>query len=296
MNSILFNFLLLSFLIVSGCSKKSDFYKKSDVLSEVIVSPPITPPTEEPPIDEPKQEDPKQIALECSKAVTDGLIKEQSYDLNFESVYNCDWGVNGNVALKNSQNCILGARVEVKKSIALPANAQRICDLKFNFSNTNLKFDDEMMITLNDIVILSSQDFSSSKIDDPKFRLPKDEQGLIRYSWLNMAMSPYYKKNACAKSNKYIEHYCLGYTYNTPEYAANCIMPPTEVAGPLIVNIPQETIFKLSSVLGFEFDKNYELGKEKNLSLSLNSFGDNDSGDCSQNGAHLKVTVKYIED
>ena len=256
----------------------------------VVVEPPVV--VVEPPVD---PVTPVEIKLACDKAAQDGLIKERNYDINFEPVLDCQWGLNGNRSRKQSNNCFFNARAEVKKSFILPVEAKRICDLKFNFLNNNLKFDDEMMVTLNDIVLLSSQDFSSSKIDNPNFRLSKDEHGLVRYNWLNMFLAPYYKKNACSQSNKYIEHYCLGYTYNSPEYNLNCKMPPTEVSGPMSVNLPKESIFKLSSTLGFQFDSDFEVGKNKTLNLALVSFGDNDRFDCSQNGAALKVKVKYIE-
>lgn len=311
-----FNIVTLLVLTISLVScNKDEYYDKSmaisgespDGVAVVIMEPPsnsddqviTTPdlPGETPDKDivvTSPQPDPVNVEVECAKAIKEGTIKEKVYNLSFEEVLDCPWGIEDNVSGSTAKNCTLGARSEIEKKILLPNDVNRFCELNFKFTNDKQRYDDEVVFTLQDYVLISSQDYSSTKIADESKRFVRDADGLMKFDWTKLYLAPYYKKTACKNSNMNIEHYCLGYVAGTPEYEANCILPPTEKMGKMSINLPKQSIYKLSSKIGMEFDKNILDGQDKELSLKLITIGDNDYKDCGHKGADIVVKVQYI--
>ena len=101
----------------------------------------------------------------------------------------CKWGVNGNLMPRDR---FFQARIEEKQNFDLPAGST-LCDVSFNFVQQPMHYDDHMLLTMNDIVLASTIDFS------------KDFQqisGMQGYTWNAIAGIPWNSQDEGV--------YCLG--------------------------------------------------------------------------------------
>ena len=295
--------LLAITVLYQNCNNETHFFGKMKDTKMVV--PPIViienPPNERPPVEPPDvPTTPEEVAMACAEAAAKGLLLEEEHDVDFAPASDCSWGEDGNSTLNAAKQCVFGAKKEMEETILIAPQAKRICDIKIDIQNKEQRYDDEMLFVLNDVVLVSSQDFSSSKIDSLSHRLVKDENGLVIYDWSKIFQSPYYKNvSACIyeghNSKKFIVNYCLGYEYNTSEFAANCLVPPTEITGKMSINLPEQAIHLLSSKIGLEMDKAFEQGKAKELKFKLITLGDDDAGDCAHRGLIANVKIKYID-
>ncbi len=81
----------------------------------------------------------------------------------------CEFEKNDNLSRKNE---ILRARRE--EFVDLPLQGMtRLCNMKFDAPQQVMRFDDEIMITLNNLVVAASQDYStrSKNLNDSSWQL-----------------------------------------------------------------------------------------------------------------------------
>ena len=194
-----------------------------------------------------------------------------------------------------------GARKDQTLNVAVPLRAKKICGMTLNIAHPKQKYDDEMILTLGGKVVFSTQDFTSSKIDNPAHRLIKDAQGLVGYSWDILRGTPYYKDVSVCKygnhnSKKYIEPYCHGYVYGSPDYINFCHVPKTEATGLMNITLSSPALAALSAKAGLPWGQTLNPNVDHELILKLSTLGDDDaSDDCTHGGLDIKIKFSYIE-
>ena len=239
--------------------------------------------------------------VSCAQAAQDGLLITEDVSASFEEENSCDWGLNGNLSLQNAKQCVWGARKDQTLNVAVPLRAKKICGMTLNIAHPKQKYDDEMILTLGGKVVFSTQDFSSSKIDNPAHRLNKDAQGLMGYSWDILRGTPYYKDVSVCKygnhnSKKYIEPYCHGYVYGSPDYINFCHVPKTEATGLMNITLSSPALAALSAKAGLPWGQTLNPNVDHELIFKLSTLGDDDaSDDCTHGGLDIKIKFSYIE-
>lgn len=174
---------------------------------------------------------------------------------SFPTRKDCSFGANGNLS---AQNGYLRARETQSYSIPLPANAV-LCEFEVASSTSNWHYDDFTMLTLNDRVLVSSNE---------SLRVPlTSEAGIFLWDWNNVKGS--------LISNFEATSYCLGGT---------CTIPPHDQQGALNITLNQNSMFELAK----------QILATSSLELNLMSFGDNDAEDCFHSGLDLNVRYKYV--
>jgi hypothetical protein len=232
---------------------------------------------------------PEELKIACADAAKNGSLKSKAIPLFFPAkTSTCEFGKNDNLS---RQNDVLRARRE--ESVMLPFDGMtRLCNMKFDAPQQVMRFDDEIMITLNNLVVASSQDYStkSRSIDDQLVYpngLSADNDGLVSYKWLppNGMQSLEYFKGRLYK-------YCLGIDPKQPDFNQLCQIPKTSTNGTMQLTLPQEAFLKLAAKAGLMFDK--QIQSVPKAQLGFITTGDNDDSDCQHLDFRLTVTIQYI--
>lgn len=180
-----------------------------------------------------------------------------------ESQGKCPWSVGNNLPAKDG---IVRARRE--ESHSLETNEKEaICSIKVNSTQQQIKFDDELILTFNDVVLLSSYDYSK--------RYPQ-EDGMPVYRWdgLKNAFNP-------GPATPFTP-FCIG-SPNDPKPA--CTVPKTETTGLFKLDVPADISAKLST----------KALAEKRATIGLVVTGDDDSADCNHSEIKLDIELEYVE-
>lgn len=214
----------------------------------------------------------------------------------------CDWGNNGNSDFDASINDNFRARIEEVQKINLPARA-KVCDMEFDFKENNqFKYDDHMLITLNDRILMSTA------------RAIVDGQGNNRHCGVSG-----YPSGQCINITGSFNHDGSGYIYEwnklrnksysfqvTDIYCnsasmSDCQMPETTSGGgidggKMKLNIPKGTIQKIRVMT----ESSYPQFELKVITVGENDNGDfkngkwpQDGQDCSHESIEIKVRTKY---
>lgn len=231
----------------------------------------------------------EELKLACADSVKMGSIKSKVIPLLFPAkTKKCDFEKYGNLKRKDG---IIRARRE--EFVELPLQGMtRLCSMKFTAEKQLMKFDDEILITLNRKVVVSSQDFSINSKDQAGdqvfptgFRV--DADGIVSYKWL----SPNGLQNQEYHGGK-LTRYCLGLDPNSPTFDQTCQIPQTDTNGTMSFSLPQDAFLKLAMKAGLVFDK--ELQQLPKATLGFITTGDNDDSDCQHLDFEMLVTVEYI--
>jgi hypothetical protein len=195
--------------------------------------------------------------------------------------------------LNSAQNGIaqegrIRARFHQESVFNLPT-AGTICDLKFTFPETKMEYDDEIFLTINNYVVMSSQNYSlASGAEEYASGLKINEYGLMEYNWLpneNGNNGLYNLKYG----QKFTPKYCLGVDSTDEE---KCSIPPTQKEGILALDIPSKEIIKLG-IASTKGDLNSN--EKTQMNFGFITIGDNEPGDCEASPYHFDVEVWYVE-
>lgn len=190
----------------------------------------------------------------CSNAVK----KTLKQSIHFAEIQHCSWNSNGNLGrLDLHVQAIEGQ----KATIELPANAQ-LCELGIGSVATTIQYDDFMLLTLNNQVLLASNKELLVGLQEEQTQAFAWDFAKVRGKAIDFDAAPY----------------CLGDT-------SLCKIPVTDVRGAFQFNIDPDSLGKLASN---SVDK-------KNLEFALYATGDNDDRDCWHTAFTLDFTLNYVE-
>ncbi|WP_141733788.1 hypothetical protein [Oligoflexus tunisiensis] len=233
---------------------------------------------------------PEEVKLACADAVKNGTLKSKAFPLFFPAkTMTCEFEKNDNLSRKNE---VLRARRE--EFVELPLEGMtRLCNMKFDAPQQVMRFDDEIMITLNSLVVAASQDYStkSKHLEDNLEVYPNgltvDADGLVTYKWLppNGMQNLEYFNGKLAK-------YCLGLDPSKPDFDQLCRIPKTSTNGNMQLTLPQDAFLKLAAKAGLVFDK--QIQSVPKAQLGFITTGDNDNSDCQHLDFRMTVTIDYI--
>ncbi len=283
----------ISFLVKDGdfeSDKVSELIISVNPVEGIVIEPiPVDPPA--PPAPAPTVEN---VVIKCEEAIKNGKVLTAPIVVNFPAAIECNFNeaaapddflslnLAGNGSRKDGK---IRARDEQVFKANLPANAI-ICDLNFNFPLQAMKYDDEIFLTVNNYVIMSSQNYSAaSGAADYANGFKTNALGLMEYKWLapNGLYNLRYGQQITPK-------YCLGVNPLDPLYNDKCSLPPTDTLGQIKLDIPSTEIIKLALAkpLGEE-------STQATIDFGFITTGDNDNGDCEHSAYSFEVSVQYID-
>lgn len=248
----------------------------------------------------PNYDDVNDIIAKCNEARELQQTKRKVYSVDFPGStdrYTCDFNDDAvdpndasdlNLAMNGPRkNERIRARLEQDVNIQLPEDAI-ICDMDFNFPEAQqIKYDDEIFLTVNNYVVMGSQDLSTGNgRSDFINGLLLNAIGLVEYKWLGqngMYDLPYVGNNGLSR-------YCLGVNASDPNFSQKCQIPPTDRVGTFKLDIPSEEIVKLGIM-----NNSGKIDSNSNIKFSWISIGDNDNGDCETSPYGLDVDVEYVQ-
>lgn len=232
-----------------------------------------------------------EIIIGCEQAKINGSLLSQTSAVHFPAVGDCSFNENSNdVNTFNIEgngprlNGKVRARVEQYFNVELPT-AGTICDIDFIFPESTMQYDDEIFLTLNNYVVMSSQNYSTGSGSIHYTNgLKINENGLMVYNWIgdNSLYNLHYGQAVTPK-------YCLGVDPSDPQYDIKCNIPPTEVNGQFKLEIPSSEIIKVGLS-----GQGQDISSKTEVNFGFISTGDNDNGDCEHSEYNFNVLVKYI--
>jgi hypothetical protein len=187
---------------------------------------------------------------------------------------NCSWGENGNMAFDNGiHQLVITARLEQELKLEIPPTAI-ICDMGFDFPVQEMRYDDEIFLAFNNIVLLASQDYRQDGI------LVPDAKGLVRYDWAKLKGKRYPINE---RPNYFVDSTCKDF----------CKIPPTETKGQVKFRVDRPTVQRIAVESGLKF-------LESQTSTPAHTFkfvttGDNDASlDCLHSDFTFKAQIRYL--
>lgn len=211
------------------------------------------------------------------------MIITETYTVNFPAAIECAFNEQGSTpADLNDEgngpriNGWIMARIEQYQSVPFPDDAT-LCDAEFHFPEQTMHYDDEIFLTLNHNVLISSVNYSTA-VSDPAYAngLEINDLGLMRYNWLgdNALYNLPYKQTG---------KYCLGLSPSDPDYHQKCNIPSTDIQGQMKLDLPSNEAIKIGMS-----EKSYK------MEFGFITVGDNDNGDCEHSAYSFDVTMKYF--
>ena len=237
------------------------------------------------------QDDSDQANLTCAQASAQGLLVSVTKTVSFPAAIECEFNeagteVNQLNAAGNGprQNARIRARREQFSQFHLDTPGT-ICDMDFNFPTQTMQYDDEIFLTLNEYVLMSSTNYSDQS-EDSRYEngLKTNSIGFQTYKWIgdNSLYNLYYSHQVTPK-------YCMGLNTESTNYHQKCDIPPTEQEGQMKLDIPNHYIVNL----GLASQLNYPLEPSPLFKFGFITIGDNDNGDCEHSAYSFTVTIKY---
>lgn len=231
-----------------------------------------------------------EVKVACADAAKNGTLKSKAVPLFFPAkTTTCEFEKNDNLSRKNE---VIRARRE--EMVELPLQGvTRLCNMKFDAPQQPMRFDDEIMITLNNLVVASSQDYSTKSRETKNNQLvypnglSVDNDGLVSYKWL-----PPNGMQNLNYLNGDLNKYCLGLDPKQADFAQLCQIPKTSTNGTMSLKLPQDAFLKLAAKAGLVFDK--QIQSVPKATLMFMTTGDNDDSDCQHLDFRMTVTIDYI--
>lgn len=214
---------------------------------------------------EPQEPKPTPPPVEPAELCSSAAVQTRTVSIVFEERRSsCPWSVGDNLSARDG---VVRSRIEDVRSLGLESGST-LCGLAISSKVQDIQFDDEIILTFNDRILMASYDYTS---------LFSQADGHFQYSWsqLSGAFNP-------GPSTPW-KPYCLGGI--TDGIESSCKVPKTQTVGSFELKVPLEDSFKLSGVAK-------EQGKAQ---IGLIVTGDDDSGDCSHSEISLEVEMRYVE-
>ena len=167
----------------------------------------------------------------------------------------CEWDKDGNLSPKDQ---FFQGRIEQMQKLDLPVQSI-ICDVKFNFTKQQFRYDDHFLLTFNDAIIASSYNFGG-KFDE--------KYGLLRYDWSRMAGMHW--------DNTQEGDFCAP--------GGNCSWPATDTPG--FISLEYEA-YVFQKLMAEDINRNQHV-------LRFVSIGDNDDKDCEHSDVNFSIDVDYV--
>ncbi len=201
----------------------------------------------------------------CDDARKTGRISVQKVELTFENPGKaCSWGTNGNLSILDGY---VRARTEQEQIIQVAKDA-KICNIQMtNADVQNFRYDDNIILTLNQFVLASTTNFGAHF---------DQSTGYQKYDWSKLVNKAAQNGQADSTPDK---QYCAGYAQGL----SSCQFPATETVGKADLHFDQRVI---QSILGMTDPTQAKLG--------LVTTGDNDSTDCQHVPIRLLVDIEYF--
>lgn len=208
---------------------------------------------------------PAELMSSCDDARQRGQISVQKIEVTFEDPGKaCLWSVNGNLSIRDGS---VRARTEQQQIIQVAKNA-KICNIQMtNADVQNFRYDDNIILTLNQFVLASTTNFAAHF---------DQSTGFQKYDWNNLVNKPAQNGYSDSTPDK---QYCAG----ASQGLSSCQFPATETVGKAELHFDQRVI---QSILGMTNSTEAKLG--------LVTTGDNDSTDCQHVPIRLLVDIEYF--
>lgn len=244
--------LAASFILATACSqeqsgftantgtKAQEFQQANDAAPEPKV--------------EPKVEEQKALTIEdvCKTQTLQTLTQP----INFPERRDCSFGQGDNLPIRNG---FVQAYFTEKAEVSLPENAV-LCGIDIKSESAELRYDDYLFFSLNDLILASSNTELSAHFDKA--------DTVYQWNWEKLKGQSFPNLD---------QPYCLG--------SGTCVIPPTDSVGPFDLSFNAEDK-SFQAVAG-------QALKEKSVTFSLTTTGDNDDGDCSHTDFNLSVNLSY---
>lgn len=192
---------------------------------------------------------------------------EHVFEITFEGIEpGCEWGVDGNLEPVDG---LLNARVQQTRTVELNA-FNEICGISFDFdpdqTGQTLTYDDELFFTMNDIVMLASDETQVARLEEM--------DGFYFYDWDVLAGTP-------IDFSPSIPPYCVG----EAEGLSTCTMPAAHYEGEVSLSLGAPLVRDLGELII----------EDQTLDFTMIAVGDNDpTDDCTYSSWDFNVTIHAI--
>ncbi len=240
---------MMTLLAYQNCGKPVKFSGQENVKDvgnpdpENPTNPDVPPPNDEDPDDD--------IIPTCQNST----LYTEVINVSFAPTQDCKWSQDGNLGKKDTY---IQARLEEVKDLSIPAGAT-LCDMEFAFQEQTFEYDDHVILTLNDKILMTTGADMLSLLD-------ADGAGYT-YNWEKL------KGKRHDVGNTRI--YCNG-------SGSSCSLPQTDIAGKINLDFPKAVIQKIITI-----------APKSTNQIKLITTGDNDAGDCRHEAVSFQVKAIY---
>lgn len=236
--------------------------------------------------------------ITCEQAASSGRLQIRTEQIVFPATRDCEfnetakeneyWEINDQLNGPRKNDKVRAALIQ-QKLLDLPAGST-LCDMDFDFPTLTMKYDDEILLLLNNYVMFMSTDYStrSSYEQYQEQGLKVNSQGLVEFKWLDRENSQNDLYNLKYGHNK-APRYCQGVPSDIDNYEQLCMIPPTQKEGQFKLDIPKSDIIKMGAL---KFDSTMPAHQ---LDFNFVSIGDNDDGDCEHDEFYFDVRLIYSD-
>ena len=197
-------------------------------------------------------------AADVQRTCASATLKKLQKKLFFPARRDCQWKENGNLGRDNGR---MQARESQKLSLALPGKIV-LCELSMKSAETNFEYDDSILLTLGQTILLHSTDALTAILPS--------SGGLYQWDWDSLKGKQY---------NFEGKPYCLG-------GESQCKIPTTETVGAVSLDFDTKALAPLAVKL---------LGTQS-LDFTMIATGDNDDGDCRHTDITFDVSISYVSE
>lgn len=244
---------------------------------QVTISKTATPePLTETPIPETKVEEDVLVSVNklCASKETKKIQTKITFDGSPKGTV-CPWGVENN--LPTPTNGTITARLEEVYDLDLPQGSI-LCSMNFWSKEDAFVYDDEIYLTLNDIILVASSSHHLNEFEN--------RRDFLAYDWNKIVGRTYTTGDGA---------YCAG-GENT------CTVPPTEKKGKFRFEMPDAKVQALGVAAGVKesrtmvsLEEFQSSNKQSALTFKLITTGDNDKKiDCMHSQINLDVDLTYV--
>lgn len=207
-----------------------------------------------PPVDSVAPDLIRELCTDLDKAII------KTTRLEFPSTRECKWNENGNLAKRDRYFQAISTQ---EGTVSLP-DGYAVCEMQMQSATSNLRYDDYLILTAEDYVVLSTNDgLLAGPISD-------ENVGIWRkWEFDDIKGSVWGEQNVT----------CFGISDQD-----KCVAPGHDTQGELDLVFEADELSDLSSVV---YDR-------RKLSVKLSIFGDNDEQDCEHTGVSLDVRLKMV--
>lgn len=192
---------------------------------------------------------------EIIPSCANSTLYTEEIDVYFAPTQDCKWSQGGNLGKKDT---FIQARLEEVKNLSIPSGAT-LCDMEFEFQEQTFEYDDHIILTLNDKILMTTGADILSLLD-------ADGAGYT-YNWEKLK-----GKHHNVGSSRI---YCNGAN-------STCSLPETDVPGKIRLDFPKSIIQKIITI-----------APKSTNQIKLITTGDNDAGDCRHEAVSFKVKAVY---